>query len=350
MWFGIKNFKKRLVAVNISRNWSVNIILISLPVILFFISFLIGIYPLSPVEVITTIFAKFFPTIHVSSTATTIVWDIRLPRIMAAVLVGAALSVAGAAFQGTFKNPLVSPDILGVSSGAGFGAAIAILFVGIPLITQVSAFTWGLIAVTITYITARSIRNSEILVMVLSGMAIGAFFTALISICKYMADPYAKLPQIVYWLMGSLASVTNEQVLIVSFPIIIGITILFILRWKLNVLSMGDEESKSLGIETGKLRFIIIACCTMITAAAVSISGIIGWVGLVIPHISRILVGPDHNKLLPATVCLGASFLLLIDNISRTILITEVPIGILTALIGVPFFLYLLRRGYNEWV
>ncbi len=345
----IKSLSEKLSAENRGRNWSVNIILISLPIIVFFMSFLVGIYPLSPVEVVTTILAKFIPTIHASTTASTIVWDIRLPRIMAAVLVGAALSVAGAAFQGTFKNPLVSPDILGVSSGAGFGAAIAILLVGIPLITQISAFTWGLIAVTITYLTARSIRSNEILVMVLSGMAIGAFFTALVSLCKYMADPYSKLPQIVYWLMGSLASVTDQEVLIISIPIIIGIAIISILGWKLNVLAMGDEESKSLGIETGKLRLIIIICCTMITAAAVSISGIIGWVGLVIPHISRILVGPNHQKLIPATICLGASFLLLIDDISRTLLVTEIPIGILTALIGAPFFLYLLRKGYSEW-
>lgn len=332
-----------------TNQWLLNVILIVLPVILFFISFLIGRYPLTPIEVVTTILAKFIPTIHVSATYSTIVWDIRLPRIMAAILIGAALSVAGAAFQGTFKNPLVSPDILGVSSGAGFGAAIAILFVGITLVTQISAFLWGLIAVTITVCVARSIRSSEILVMVLSGMAIGSLFTALISLCKYTADPYSKLPQIVYWLMGSLSAVTNSQVLMVSVPIIIGIAIILLLRWRLNVLAMGDEESQSLGIETNKLRFIIIVCCTMITAAAVSISGIIGWVGLLIPHVSRILIGPDHKKLIPATICLGASFLLLIDNISRTLLVVEVPIGILTAIIGVPFFLYLLRKGYNQW-
>ncbi|MCK9151884.1 FecCD family ABC transporter permease [Methanobacterium alcaliphilum] len=346
---GINNLKKRLSLNYNTRRWSVNLILITLPILLFFVSFLIGRYPLTPVEVILTILAKVYPALQVSPTATTIVWDIRLPRIVAAILVGAALSVAGASFQGTFKNPLVSPDILGVSSGAGFGASIAILLVGIPLITQVSAFVWGLIAVCVTYALARSIRSSEILIMVLSGMGVGSLFTALISLCKYMADPFEKLPQIVYWLMGSLASVNNHEVLLASIPIILGISFLFILRWKLNILAMGDEESKSLGVDTGKLRFIIILCCTMITAAAVSISGIIGWVGLIIPHISRMLVGPDHKNLLPATICLGASFLLLIDNISRTILITEVPIGILTAIIGAPFFLYLLRRGYNQW-
>ncbi len=300
-------------------------------------------------EVLSAIFGKFLPFIQVSPTATTIVWDIRLPRIMAALMVGAALSVAGASFQGTFKNPLVSPDILGVSAGAGFGASIAILIVGIPLVTQISAFIWGLVAVFLTYIIARSIKSSQILVMVLSGMAIGSLFGALISLCKYMADPFEKLPQIVYWLMGSVAGVDNNEIFIAAIPIILGVSILLVLRWRLNILAMGDEEAKALGIETQKLRLVIICCCTMITAAAVSISGIVGWVGLIIPHISRILVGPDHKNLLPASISLGAAFLLLVDNISRTLLITEVPIGILTAIVGAPFFLYLLRRGYGKW-
>lgn len=346
----IERIKGKLSINGGTRRWSVNTILILLPIVIFFLSFLMGRYPLTPLEVVMTILAKVFPSLQVSATATTIVWDIRLPRIVAAILVGAALSVAGAAFQGTFKNPLVSPDILGVSAGSGFGAAIAIILIGIPLVTQASAFVWGLVAVTLTYIVGRSIKSSQILGMVLSGMAIGSLFGALVSLCKYMADPYEKLPQIVYWLMGSISAVDNNEVFIASIPIILGITILFILRWRLNILAMGDEEAQSLGVETGKLRFIIICCCTLITAAAVSISGIIGWVGLVIPHISRILVGPDHKNLLPATICLGAAFLLLVDNISRTILITEVPIGILTALIGAPFFLYLLRKGQGRWV
>lgn len=346
----MSNELRRIELNRMTRKWTVNFILIMLPIILFFASFLIGRYPLSPLEVVLTIFAKFIPSLQVSATATTIVWDIRLPRIMAAILVGAALSVAGASFQGTFKNPLVSPDILGVSAGAGFGAAIAILFVGIPLVTQISAFILGMVAVTLTYIIGRSIKSSPILGMVLSGMAIGSFFGALVSLCKYMADPFEKLPQIVYWLMGSLSAVDNHEVFIASVPIILGIAVLFILRWRLNILAMGDEEAHSLGVNTQKLRFIIIGCCTLITAAAVSISGIIGWVGLVIPHICRILVGPDHKNLLPATICLGASFLLVVDNISRTILITEVPIGILTAIIGAPFFLYLLKRGHGSWV
>lgn len=331
------------------KNLSVNSLLILLPIIIFFASFLFGRYPLSPLEVISTIIGKFIPSFIVSSTANTIVWDIRLPRLIAAILVGAALSVAGVSFQGTFKNPLVSPDILGVSAAAGFGAALAILISGNPFITQISAFAFGLIGVGLTYILGRSLKHSEVLMMVLSGMAIGALFNALTSFCKYIADPYDKLPQIVYWLMGSISSVTNQEVFIASIPIIIGITILFLLRWKLNILAMGDEESKALGIDTNKLRLIIIISCTMITAASVSISGIIGWIGLVIPHMGRILLGPDHSKLLVATIIFGSSFLMIIDNISRTILPTEVPIGILTALIGAPFFLYLLRKGYGGW-
>lgn len=331
------------------KDMSLGLFFIFLPIIIFFTSFLLGRYPLTPVEVIFTIIAKFNPEFMVSSTANTIVWDIRLPRLVGTILVGSALSIAGASFQGTFKNPLVSPDILGVSSAAGFGAAIAILLSGNPVITQISAFLFGLIGVSLTYFLGRSIKNSEVLMMVLSGMAIGALFTALTSVCKYVADPYDKLPQIVYWLMGSFSSANNKEIMIAAFPIIIGITILFLMRWKLNILAMGDEESKSLGIDTKKLRLIIIACCTMITAASVSICGIIGWIGLVIPHMGRILVGPDHKKLLIATIILGSSFLMLIDNISRTILLTEVPIGILTSLIGAPFFLYLLRKGYGGW-
>ena len=194
----IESIKGKLSIDGSTRRWSVNTILILLPIFIFFLSFLIGRYPLTPVEVVMTILAKVFPSLQVSATATTIVWDIRLPRIVAAILVGAALSVAGAAFQGTFKNPLVSPDILGVSAGSGFGAAIAIILIGIPLVTQASAFVWGLVAVTLTYIIGRSIKSSQILGMVLSGMAIGSLFGALVSLCKYMADPYEKLPQIVY--------------------------------------------------------------------------------------------------------------------------------------------------------
>lgn len=324
-------------------------LLIALPVFLFFISFMMGRYPVAPMDVIKTILSPFIPSLAVSPQVTSIVFNIRLPRIIAALVVGAALSVAGASFQGIFQNPLVSPDLLGVSQGAAFGAAIAILLNMGNMIIQLSAFVFGIISVAITYIISKSYKAGGILLLVLSGTAVSAFFNALVSGAKFMADPYDKLPQIVYWLMGSLSAVNFDKLAMIAIPLIIGIAVIMILRWHLNVLSMGDEEAQSLGINPNKLRILIIIACTLVTSAAVSISGIIGWVGLVVPHMTRIIVGPDHKILLPASLSIGASFLLLIDNISRTAISIEVPIGILTALIGVPIFLYLLRKGYSEW-
>ena len=324
-------------------------LLIALPVFLFFISFMMGRYPVAPVDVIKTILSPFIPSLAVSPQVTSIVFNIRLPRIIAALVVGASLAVAGASFQGIFQNPLVSPDLLGVSQGAAFGAAIAILLNMGNFFIQLSSFVFGIISVAITYVISKSYRAGGILLLVLSGTAVSAFFNALVSGAKFMADPYDKLPQIVYWLMGSLSSVNFDKLAMIVIPLIIGIAVIMILRWHLNVLSMGDEEAQSLGLNPNNLRILIITACTLVTSAAVSISGIIGWVGLVVPHMTRIIVGPDHKILLPASLSIGASFLLLIDNISRTAISIEVPIGILTAIIGVPIFLYLLRKGYSEW-
>ena len=324
-------------------------LLIALPVFLFFISFMMGRYPVAPVDVIKTILSPFIPSLAVSPQVTSIVFNIRLPRIIASLVVGASLAVAGASFQGIFQNPLVSPDLLGVSQGAAFGAAIAILLNMGNFFIQLSAFVFGIISVAITYVISKSYRAGGILLLVLSGTAVSAFFNALVSGAKFMADPYDKLPQIVYWLMGSLSSVNFDKLAMIVIPLIIGIAVIMILRWHLNVLSMGDEEAQSLGLNPNNLRILIITACTLVTSAAVSISGIIGWVGLVVPHMTRIIVGPDHKILLPASLSIGASFLLLIDNISRTAISIEVPIGILTAIIGVPIFLYLLRKGYSEW-
>ena len=325
------------------------VLLIFLPIILFFASFLLGRYPISPIDVINTILCPIFPQLEVSPTITTIVFEIRLPRIIAAVVVGAALAMAGAAFQSIFKNPLVSPDLLGVSNGAGFGAALAILISGAGVVTQVFAFLFGIISVSITYFISRVYKAGGILILVLSGVAISAFFNALISAIKFIADPDDKLPEIVYWLMGSLASVTLDKLVMILIPIVIGAGILIALRWHMNLLAMGDEEAQSLGLNPTRVRFLIIAGCTLLTSAAVSVSGIIGWIGLIIPHMTRMIVGPDNKILIPASLSLGASFLLLIDNISRAVISIEIPIGILTAIIGVPIFLYLLKRGYSEW-
>lgn len=329
--------------------WAIYLLLIALPIFLFFVSFMLGRYPVAPIDVIKTILSPIFPSLAVSPELNSIVFTIRLPRIIAALLVGAALSIAGASFQGIFKNPLVSPDLLGVSMGAGFGAAIAILMNMGNALIQLCAFIFGIISVSITYGISKAYKAGGILLLVLSGTAVSAFFNALISGTKFMADPYDKLPQITYWLMGSLSAVNFDKLAMIIIPLLIGIIVILVLRWHLNVLAMGDEEAQSLGINPNNLRLIIIVACTLVTSAAVSISGIIGWVGLVVPHMTRIIVGPDHKILLPASLSIGASFLLLIDNISRTFISIEIPIGILTAIVGVPLFLYLLRRGYSEW-
>ena len=325
------------------------VLLIFLPIILFFASFLIGRYPISPIDVINTVLCPIFPQLEVSPTITTIVYEIRLPRIIAAMVVGSALAMAGAAFQSIFKNPLVSSDLLGVSNGAGFGAALAIILSGSNAVIQIFAFIFGLISVSITYLISRAYKAGGILILVLSGVAISAFFNALISAIKFVADPDDKLPEIVYWLMGSLASVTIDKLIMISIPIIIGFAILLALRWHMNLLAMGDEEAQYLGLNPSRVRLLIIAGCTLLTSAAVSVSGVIGWIGLVIPHMTRMIVGPDNRILIPASLSLGASFLLLIDNISRAVIAIEIPIGILTAIIGVPIFLYLLKKGYSEW-
>ena len=335
-------------SLNIDR-LAIYLLLIALPIFLFFVSFMLGRYPVAPIDVVKTILSPIFPQLAVSPEINSIVFTIRLPRIIAALLVGAALSVAGASFQGIFKNPLVSPDLLGVSMGAGFGAAIAILANAGNALIQLSAFIFGIISVSITYGISKAYKAGGILLLVLSGTAVSAFFNALISGAKFMADPYDKLPQITYWLMGSLSAVNFDKLAIIIIPMLIGMIVILVLRWHLNLLAMGDEEAQSLGLDAGKLRLIIIVACTLVTSAAVSISGIIGWVGLVVPHMTRIIVGPDHKILLPASISIGASFLLLIDNISRTFISIEIPIGILTAIVGVPLFLYLLRRGYSEW-
>ncbi|WP_229234064.1 FecCD family ABC transporter permease [Candidatus Methanoliparum sp. LAM-1] len=323
-------------------------ILIILPFFLFFLSFLIGRYPISPIEVITVILSKILP-IECDNIAEMVIFQIRIPRIIAAMLVGAGLSISGASFQGLFKNPLVSPDILGVSAGASLGASIAILLSLNLFYIQIFALLFGLTAVAITYFVSRLVKSSSNLVLVLSGVAVGSLFSALTSFTKYVADPYEKLPAIVFWLMGSLSSVSNKDLLVVIFPMLVSIMILLLIRWKINVISIGDEEARSLGLNTKKFTTLMIICCTILTASAVCISGIIGWVGLVIPHIGRMIVGPDHRKLLPATLSLGASYLLLVDNFARALTTVEIPLGILTAIMGAPFFIYLLKKSKIGW-
>lgn len=287
-----------------------------------------------------------------NSTPDMVLLQIRLPRVILATLIGAGLAVSGAAYQGLFNNPMVSPEILGASSGAGFGAAIGILMGQTIITTQILAFVMGLCAVLLVWLLAfRWSRSGDpILVLVLVGILISSIFTALISLIKYVADPYSKLPEITVWLMGSLAPITTHDTIFAGIPILVGITPLLLLRWRLNVLSFGEEEARSLGIDTVKIRFLIILSSTLITAAAVSVAGMIGWVGLVVPHLARMMAGPNHKTLLPISLVAGAIYLLLVDDVARNVYTTEIPLGILTSLIGAPFFLYLLLRTQRNRV
>ncbi|AKB48688.1 Vitamin B12 ABC transporter, permease component BtuC [Methanosarcina sp. Kolksee] len=324
-----------------------------LPIALLVISLFVGRYqtPLAAVadESISAFSSLFFGTPASVSTQHTVLFNVRLPRILAALLVGAALSIAGASFQGIFRNPLVSPYILGVGSGAGFGACLAILLWNNYLIIQLMAFAFGLLAMFIAISMGKVSKGTGTLVFVLSGIIVSSIFTALTSLAKYVADPYDQLPAIVFWLMGSLATVRYGDLLYILLPIFIGTLVLLLFRWRINILSLGDEEAKALGMDVEKMRLVIIVCATLVTSAAVSISGVIGWVGLVVPHISRMIVGPNYSRLLPMSMVIGASFMLIVDDLSRTIVATEIPLGILTSLVGAPLFAYLIKKGRMGW-
>src|ERR1700678_1327861 len=321
-----------------------------LPLATLYASLFLGRFAVSPSEVAHILLGQFLPIPHDwPRSAETIVLQIRLPRAILALFIGAGLAVSGAAYQGMFRNPLVSTDILGVTAASGFGAAVALLLSQNAIALQIIAFAFGLAGVGLTYLLARVYRSTPVLMLVLSGVVVAAFFSALLSGAKYVADPESKLPAITYWLLGSLNAASIKGLAMALPPIILGSRGLLLFRWKLNVRAMGDEEARSLGVETERLKGIVIVCTTLITAAAVSVCGMVGWVGLVIPHVGRMLVGPDHRLLLPATLSIGASYLLFIDDIARTATAGEIPLGILTAIIGAPFFAYLLRRTSATW-
>jgi len=279
-------------------------------------------------------------------TAEIVLLQIRLPRLLACILVGSGLALAGASYQGLFNNPMVSPDILGASAGAGLGAAVGILLGFDFVAIQSLSFAGGLVAVLLAWALASGLcrRGDPVLMLVLVGILIGSMFTALISLTKYLADPMNKLPAITFWLLGSFASITHRDVLLAGVPIAAGCIPLLLLRWRLNVLCMGEQEARTLGMNTRAMRFTVIVCATLITAASVSICGMVGWIGLVVPHLARMVVGPNHKFLLPAAAIMGGCFLLLVDDVARTAGALEIPVGILTALIGAPFFLFLLMR------
>jgi iron complex transport system permease protein len=287
--------------------------------------------------------------VELPNVARQLVLRIRLPRALAALLIGASFGGTGTAFQAVFKNPLVDSNILGVTSGAGFGAALALLFLEDMWGVQLFAFLFGLLAVALAFFGSRLYRAAPLLVLTLMGVLIGSLFGSLTALLKYLADPLDTLPAITFWLLGSLTGITWGKLTALSLITILGLLFLFLVRWRLNILSLGDEEARALGMNPTRMRVWIILCTTLMTAAAVSVSGVIGWVGLVIPHAGRLLVGTDHKRLMPASISLGASFLLLIDNIARTLLPGEIPLGVLTGLVGVPILILLLRRGRMGW-
>lgn len=304
----------------------------------------IGPFRLSVAEVLAAL------TGRAGGTAEVVIWNIRLPRVLSAMLVGAALAAAGASYQVLFRNPLVSPDILGVSSGAALGAVCGI-FLSLPVIAiQGFAFLGGLVAVGLVIFVAQAVRGvDQTLVLVLTGVVMGALAGAATSLLKVMADPYDQLPAITFWLLGSLASTTQADLGPVLPAVAIGLVPLILLRWRINLLSLGDDEARALGVDAPRLRLLVIAAATLITASVVAIAGVVGWVGLVIPHIARMLVGPSFATLLPVSAILGAVYLLLVDTLCRTLATIEIPLGILTAVLGAPFFLYLLARGRRGW-
>ncbi len=321
-----------------------------LPIIVAIVSLGVGRFGVDLGQIIKILIS---PVIPIEQTWTqmqeTVVLQIRLPRILLALLIGGGLAIAGAAFQGMFGNPLVSPDILGVSAGAGFGASLGILIGGQGIMAQAMALVFGIGAIVFTYFVSGVKRSAPIFMLVLAGVVTSALFQALISLTKFVADPEEKLPAITYWLMGSLGTATYKDLYIAGPIILTGILILYALRWRINLLTLPEDEAKSLGISVTRLKWTVIFGATLITAASVAVAGIVGWVGLIIPHIARMLVGNNNQLVLPVSVSIGGAYLLIIDNLARSITATEIPLSILTAIIGAPFFALLLRKTGGGW-
>lgn len=328
------------------RTAAVLLLLTVLLIVVIVIAAGIGPYRIAPLGILTSILG--FGTGD-RGAVDTVLFNIRLPRVVAAGFVGAALAAAGAAYQSLFRNPLVSPDILGVSTGAGLGAVTGILF-GLPVVMiQALGFAGGLLTVTLVAALGRSLRvGGDVLVLVLAGIVVGALAGAAISLVKVLADPYDQLPAITFWLLGSLAGVKANDVAATVPVVVLGLAPLILLRWRIGVLSLGDDEARALGVEVGRLRVIVIAAATLITASVVAISGVIGWVGLMVPHMARLLVGPRFDRLLPASILLGAAFMIGVDTLARSAARIEIPLGVLTAVIGGPVFVWLLARSRRK--
>ena len=323
---------------------------LALLIALALIAFSVGRFAISPGDLATVLWARLTGTSHtLPASYDAVIFQIRGPRVLAAILIGAALSGAGAVYQNMFRNPLVSPDILGVSSGAALGAVLAI-FLALPILAiQGFAFAGGLLAVALVYFIGNAVRGHDpILALILTGVVVGTLFGSCIALMKTLADPYNQLPAITFWLLGSLSSISPADLWVAVPMVLLGLVPIYLLRWRMNLLSLADDEARALGVNVSRLRLVIVTCATLITAAAVAISGIIGWIGLLIPHAARLLVGPQFARLLPLSLLLGACFLLAVDTLARTLASIEIPPGVLTALIGTPLFLWLLAVTHSR--
>ncbi|MDR1089219.1 MAG: iron ABC transporter permease [Coriobacteriales bacterium] len=328
------------------------IILVSLALVaVAFISWMLGRYTALPSQIYQAVVEYF--TVPESEYADLALhralFNIRLPRIIVVILVGMALSVAGAAYQGMFKNPLVSPDLLGASAGAALGACLALLWNLSNIYIQAFAFIGGILAVSLVLLINRVVKADAILGLILGGILVGSLFQSGTSIIKLVADADGKLPSITFWLMGSFASISLKDLLMILPVMLVGYAVLLTQSWNLNVLSFGEDEAKSLGINTGRTRLIVIAAATLLTSCSVAVSGMIGWIGLVVPHLTRAIVGPNYRVLLPTTMLVGGLFLLIVDNFARLLFEIEIPIGLLTSILGVPFFIFIYRKNMKGW-
>ena len=316
-----------------------------LPVVAFFASICMGRYDITVAEVIKSILQALTGRDYGLTMQTfVLVTQVRIPRTVQGLLVGACLSASGACFQSIFRNPLVSSGMLGVSSGAGFGAALSIILFGTSLFAGGFSFVFGMLAVMLSYLVGRIAGGNSTITLVLGGTIIQSIFQAMLSLLKYVADTETELPAITYWLMGSFASTKTSDLTLAFIPMLLGIFGMVLFRNRLNVLSMGDREARALGIDVSKNKLAVISFASLATAGAVSVSGIIGWVGLVIPHICRMIFGNDNKDLIPASICVGSTFMVMVDVICRTLTGGEIPLGIVTAIVGGPFFIYLLRK------
>ncbi|MBT9810190.1 iron chelate uptake ABC transporter family permease subunit [Enterocloster citroniae] len=320
-----------------------SLVIFLLPIAVTIICIGIGRYHISPLESLQILVSPLTGQ-EVDPQGWSVVYHVRLPRIMLALVAGMGLSISGASFQALFSNPLATPDTLGVATGASFGAVLALLFTRNVFVVQLAALAMGLAALAGTCMISRLNGKSSILMVVLGGMVVSSLFQALVSLVKYVADPDEDLPAITYWLMGSMSRATYQG-LAVGIPLILlGVALLFLLRWRLNILSLQEDETRALGIDVRKLRIMVMAASTLVTASCVSLCGQVGWVGLLIPHVARMLYGSDNRKIIPVSMGLGSAFMVVIDTASRAATAAEIPVSILTAIIGAPFFIILLRR------